>query len=106
MASSSGTTGGFEVTPSGRLLVRNIAMIFDRHLRARTAQRAGLLEDDLTGPIAGRTRVSRRGADAMIDAWRREHTEHDDVSGGDCGGGHRGTLDCFELTRAGAGRSR
>ena len=28
----------FEVTPSGRLLVRNIAMIFDRHLRARTSQ--------------------------------------------------------------------
>ncbi len=30
--------GGFEVTPSGRLLVRNIAMIFDRHLRARSTQ--------------------------------------------------------------------
>ena len=30
--------GGFEVTPAGRLLVRNIAMIFDRHLRTRTAQ--------------------------------------------------------------------
>jgi oxygen-independent coproporphyrinogen-3 oxidase len=29
---------GFEVTAPGRLLVRNIAMIFDRHLRARTAQ--------------------------------------------------------------------
>jgi oxygen-independent coproporphyrinogen-3 oxidase len=28
----------FEVTPSGRLLVRNIAMIFDRYLRARTSQ--------------------------------------------------------------------
>jgi oxygen-independent coproporphyrinogen-3 oxidase len=28
----------FEVTAPGRLLVRNIAMIFDRHLRARTAQ--------------------------------------------------------------------
>jgi oxygen-independent coproporphyrinogen III oxidase len=27
----------FEVTPSGRLLVRNVAMIFDRHLRARTS---------------------------------------------------------------------
>jgi oxygen-independent coproporphyrinogen-3 oxidase len=30
--------GAFEVTPAGRLLVRNIAMIFDRHLRARTTQ--------------------------------------------------------------------
>ena len=30
--------GGFEVTPAGRLLVSNIAMIFDRHLRARTTQ--------------------------------------------------------------------
>ena len=40
--------GGFEVTPSGRLLVRNIAMIFDRHLRARTYADAGLLEDHLT----------------------------------------------------------
>jgi oxygen-independent coproporphyrinogen-3 oxidase len=29
---------GFEVTPAGRLLVRNIAMIFDRHLRARSTQ--------------------------------------------------------------------
>jgi oxygen-independent coproporphyrinogen III oxidase len=29
--------GAFDVTPAGRLLVRNIAMIFDRHLRARTA---------------------------------------------------------------------
>jgi oxygen-independent coproporphyrinogen-3 oxidase len=26
----------YEATPAGRLLVRNIAMIFDRHLRART----------------------------------------------------------------------
>jgi oxygen-independent coproporphyrinogen-3 oxidase len=30
--------GALEVTPAGRLLVRNIAMIFDRHLRARTSQ--------------------------------------------------------------------
>jgi oxygen-independent coproporphyrinogen III oxidase len=30
--------GTFEVTPAGRLLVRNIAMIFDRHLRARVTQ--------------------------------------------------------------------
>ncbi len=30
--------GAFEVTPAGRLLVRNIAMIFDRHLRARTTE--------------------------------------------------------------------
>jgi oxygen-independent coproporphyrinogen-3 oxidase len=28
----------FEVTPSGRLLVRNVAMIFDRHLRTRTSE--------------------------------------------------------------------
>jgi hypothetical protein len=27
----------FEVTPSGRLLVRNVAMIFDRYLRTRTS---------------------------------------------------------------------
>jgi oxygen-independent coproporphyrinogen-3 oxidase len=30
--------GVYEVTPAGRLLVRNIAMIFDRYLRARTTQ--------------------------------------------------------------------
>lgn len=27
--------GGIEVTPAGRLLVRNVCMVFDRHLRAR-----------------------------------------------------------------------
>ena len=30
--------GAYEVTAAGRLLVRNIAMIFDRYLRARTTQ--------------------------------------------------------------------
>jgi oxygen-independent coproporphyrinogen III oxidase len=30
--------GVFEVTPAGRLLVRNIAMIFDRHLRTRVTR--------------------------------------------------------------------
>jgi oxygen-independent coproporphyrinogen-3 oxidase len=30
--------GVYEVTPAGRLLVRNIAMIFDRYLRARTTE--------------------------------------------------------------------
>jgi oxygen-independent coproporphyrinogen-3 oxidase len=29
----------FDVTPAGRLLVRNIAMIFDRHLRTRATQK-------------------------------------------------------------------
>jgi oxygen-independent coproporphyrinogen-3 oxidase len=32
-------TGGLEVTPPGRLLVRNICMTFDRHLRARTMEK-------------------------------------------------------------------
>ena len=79
----------------------DITMIFDRAC-ARARRRHQLLyEDDVTAPSCrGASDVRRVQPRYAADSrtWRLVHAkEHDDVSGGDCGRGYRGTLDCVRV---------